>query len=313
MCDAWRFATMCMGRCRPRRLAGWTRFWRVRRCRRGRTGGGCTHGNRDGRMRCRRKLRRGFGRRVARGKRRIPGARVSSVAARSWLRCRRRFGAAGHGRTQRPELAKKTEARDPPQTDRVCGTCGASYVANGSHVLEIVEVEVRAHRRVLRRRACDCASSPREVSAPPVARLFANTPYGVSFWARFLYECYACFRPVNRIAAWMSEQGLRLSAGTLSSSILRFLPLFAPLSEAILARQNGCARAARPAGGSRRSARRAPRAAPGCGWGFRSTRCGFMSIARAAPRQQPPERPQQPAAALQPPESAETTGKHPEA
>ena len=156
-----------------------------------------------------------------------------------------RAGTAGHGRTQRPELAKKTEVRDPPQTDRVCGTCGASYVANGSHVSEIVEVEVRAHKRVLRRRrwrrACDCASSPREVSAPPVARLFANTPYGVSFRARFLYECYACFRPVNRIAAWMSEKGLRLSAGTLSSSILRFLPLFAPLSEAILARQNGCA------------------------------------------------------------------------
>ena len=156
-----------------------------------------------------------------------------------------RAGTAGHGRTQRPELAKRTEVRNPPQTDRVCGTCGASYVANGSHVSEIVEVDVRAHKRVLRRRrwrrACDCASSPREVSAPPVARLFANTPYGVSFRARFLYECYACFRPVNRIAAWMSEQGLRLSAGTLSSSIRRFLPLFAPLSEAILARQNGYA------------------------------------------------------------------------
>ncbi len=91
---AKRFAATWMGRCRPRRLAGWMRFLRARRCRWSRTGGGCTHRDRHGRLRCRRNLRRGFGRRFERGKRRISGARVSSVAARSWLRCRRRFGAS---------------------------------------------------------------------------------------------------------------------------------------------------------------------------------------------------------------------------
>ena len=180
----------------------------------------------------------------------IASLRMENVQLRADLqeatsRAEKLSGEVAQLRSTRETLAKQTEVRDLPQTDRVCGTCGAPYVANGSHVSEIVEVDVRAHKRVLRRRrwrrACHCASSPREVSAPPVARLFANTPYGVSFRARFLYECYACFRPVNRIAAWMSEQGLRLSAGTLSSSIHRFLPLFAPLSEAIPARQNGCA------------------------------------------------------------------------
>ena len=109
------------------------------------------------------------------------------------------------------------------------------------HDSEVIEFPVRAHTRVLRRnrfrRACACASSPQEVSAAPVPRLFTNTPYGISFWACFLFERYACHRPVNQVAAWMRSQGLSVSAGTLASSIHRFLPLFAPLSEAIFHRQ----------------------------------------------------------------------------
>ena len=91
------------------------------------------------------------------------------------------------------------------------------------------------------RRTCECASSPVEVSAPPVPRLFANTLYGISFWARFLVEHGACLRPVHRVAAWMSGQGLAVSPGTLANSLKRFVPLFEPLAEAILAHQNQAA------------------------------------------------------------------------
>ena len=38
-----------------------------------------------------------------------------------------------------------------------------------------------------------------EVSAPPVPRLFPRTLCGTSFWARFLIEHCACFRPVHRV------------------------------------------------------------------------------------------------------------------
>ena len=37
-----------------------------------------------------------------------------------------------------------------------------------------------------------CASSPKEVSAPPPPRLFLRTLYGTTFWTRFLFERYAC-------------------------------------------------------------------------------------------------------------------------
>ena len=151
-------------------------------------------------------------------------------------------GAAGHGRTPRPGLEKRAEVHNPAADERVCSDCGKPYVANGSDTSELIEVSVKAHTRVIARprwrRSCDCAAAPPEVSAPPVARLFANTPYGTSVWARFLYERYACLRPLNRVADWLTGQGLAISAGTLADGARRLAPLFEPLSEAILARQN---------------------------------------------------------------------------
>ena len=154
-------------------------------------------------------------------------------------------GTRGHGRTPRPALDEKTEVHNPPPDARVCPCCGQPYAANGARESSIIEIEVSAHKRVIHRprwrRGCECASSPAEVSAPPVARLFAGTPYGTSVWARFLFERYACFRPLRRVAAWFSDQGLPISAGTLGDSAHRFIPLFDPVAAAILERQNDAA------------------------------------------------------------------------
>ena len=69
-------------------------------------------------------------------------------------------------------------------------------------------------------------------------RLFDNTLYGISVWACFLFERYGCFRPLNRVGAWLSDRGLLISPGTLADSVPRFVPLFEPLADAILAHQN---------------------------------------------------------------------------
>ena len=152
-------------------------------------------------------------------------------------------GAPGHGRTQRPGLEERTEEHNPPSDARVCEGCGSPYTANGTEESALVEIEVRAYRRVIRRprwrRTCGCASSPAEVTAPPVPRLFVRTPYGTSVWSRFLFERYACLRPLHRVSAWLSDQGLPVSPGTLADSVHRFRPLFEPLGAAILAHQNG--------------------------------------------------------------------------
>ena len=60
-------------------------------------------------------------------------------------------------------------------------------------------------------------------------------------WKRFLFERYACFRPLNRVAAWFFDQGLPISAGTLGDSAHRFTPLFEPVEAAIRSRQNEAA------------------------------------------------------------------------
>ena len=154
-------------------------------------------------------------------------------------------GAPGHGRTPRPGLEERVEERNPPEEARTCGGCGKPYAAVGAERSALVEIEVKAHRQVIRRgrwrRACDCASSPAEVSAPPVPRLFPSTPYGTSVWSRVLYERYACLRPARRVGAWLGDQGMPVAAGTLADSVPRFVPLFEPLAEAILARQSAAA------------------------------------------------------------------------
>ena len=151
-------------------------------------------------------------------------------------------GAPGHGRTPRPKLQEKTERRNPPKDARICSCCGKPYVANGERSTSLIEIEVKAHiRRIVRpryRRGCECASSPLEAIAPPVPRLFPGTLFGTSFWARFLFEHCACLRPLCRVAAWYADQGLPVSPGTLANSLKRFVPLFDPLYEAILAHQN---------------------------------------------------------------------------
>ena len=177
-------------------------------------------------------------------------------------------GAPGHGRTQRPGLEERKEEKTPPEDALICSCCGKRYAPNGREESAIFEIEVKAHkRRIVRprwRRTCECASSPREVIAPPVPRLFDRTPYGISVWSQYLYERYACFRPLKRVAAWMSDMGLSISPGTLGSSVKPFVPLFKPVAEAILDHQNMAAvrhgdetgwrvRSLRETGGSARS------------------------------------------------------------
>ena len=151
-------------------------------------------------------------------------------------------GAPGHGRTPRPGLEERTDKRNPPKDARACSCCGKPYVANGEHVSTVIEIEVKAHkRRIVRprwRRGCDCPSSPLEVTAPPPLRLFPRTPYGTSVWASFLYERYASLRPLSQVSAWLSGLGLPIAAGTLAGSVERFIPVFEPVADAVLAHQN---------------------------------------------------------------------------
>ena len=77
-----------------------------------------------------------------------------------------------------------------------------------------------------------------EVYVPPVDSLFRNTLFGISVWSQFLYAHYCSRLSLQETARWFGDNGIPMSAGTLGDSIPRFIPLFAPLIEAIAARQN---------------------------------------------------------------------------
>ncbi len=225
-------------------------------------------------------------------RRRCSGAGANSRSEqqerpRSERRRGRQPGAAGHGRTLRPALEERTEERNPPAEACVCGRCGKPYVANGAEVSTIVEIEVSAHKRVIRRprwrRRCDCASSPTEVSAPPAPRLFAGTPCGTSVWARFRFERYACFRPLRRVASWLSGQGLPISPGTLGDSARRCSSRWLPRSSPARTRRR-CAMVMRLPGACSRFARRAARAGLGCGPRSARTRSTSTLTPRAVRR-----------------------------
>lgn len=94
-------------------------------------------------------------------------------------------GAVGHGRRRRGEHLPSVEKvwdLDPEQ--RHCATCQRPYDRlDGSEDSEIIEVEVRAHRRVIRRKryrpSCRCSSQPGIVTAPGPAKLIPKGSLGI--------------------------------------------------------------------------------------------------------------------------------------
>ena len=147
-------------------------------------------------------------------------------------------GRAGPSRTPRESLAVRAEVVELPAGEAVCAHCGRALAGHGWVESDLIEIEVAAHRRRIRRRryrrSCGCAGTA-TVLAPPVARLFAHTAYGISVWAAVVLEHWEGQRPFRAIARWMARQGLAISPGTLCDRLGDLLQLFEPLSAAIRA------------------------------------------------------------------------------
>jgi transposase len=150
-------------------------------------------------------------------------------------------GRPGHGRRDHRHLPATAETADLPPEERCCQSCGQPFAKAGSdpHQSTVIEVTVRAHRRVIRRRryrpTCTCASHPAIITAPAPARLIPNSVLGVSVWVLVLLDKYAFYRPTYRLLAQLRLHGLDLSLGTLTDGLQRLLPLFAPFDEELRA------------------------------------------------------------------------------
>jgi transposase len=150
-----------------------------------------------------------------------------------------RRGAPGHGRTTLPHLPQRVEVvgLDEPE----CPQCGAPLEDfPGTEDCEVLEVEVQAYRRVIRRRryrpVCGCGCVPGIVTAPPPNRLIERGKFGVSVWVSVLLDKYLYGRPSHRLLLDLADHGLDMSPGTLAGGLQAIAPLFEPLEQAFVAK-----------------------------------------------------------------------------
>lgn len=150
-------------------------------------------------------------------------------------------GRPGHGRRDYSSLAAKVEDAELTGVERCCPQCQQPFqTIGGTEDSTVLEIEVHAHRRIIRRRryrpTCSCGVVPKVVTAPPPPRLIPKSVLGVSIWVTVLLDKYLFYRPTYRLLADLGSHGLDLSLGTLTDGLQRLVPLFEPLYEALVQR-----------------------------------------------------------------------------
>lgn len=149
-------------------------------------------------------------------------------------------GRRGPRRRDHSHLPAVVEDRAIPSDQCCCQRCGRPFApVSGTEESTILEVEVRAHRRVIRRHryrpTCDCGVHPGVVTAPPAPRVIPKSILGVSIWVTVLLDKYLFYRPTYRLLAELRTHELDLSLGTLTDGLQRLVPLFEPVYEALAA------------------------------------------------------------------------------
>jgi len=151
-------------------------------------------------------------------------------------------GTAGHGRSRVEQLPVRTE--DIELESPVCPVCGEPLSPfPGTDDCEVLEVEVRAYRRLIRRRryrrTCHCEEVAGIVTAAPPGRLIARGKFGISVWVSVLLDKFLYGRPSYRLVQDLADQGLSLPMGSLTGGLQAIAPLFAPLNEMLLGKLRG--------------------------------------------------------------------------
>jgi len=149
-------------------------------------------------------------------------------------------GHPGHGRRDHSHLPATEKELALPADQQCCAACGQPFADfPGTDDTTILEVEVKAHRRVIRRRryrpTCTCGVHPGIVTPPPPPRLIPKSPVGISLWVTVLLDKYQFYRPTYRLLEDLRSHGLDLSQGGLTDGLKRLAPVFEPVYEALVA------------------------------------------------------------------------------
>lgn len=150
-------------------------------------------------------------------------------------------GSTGHGRKGHSHLPAGEEIHELPEQDRRCPRCGRRLEEfPGTEDSEQIEIDVRAHRRVIHRKryrpTCPCQVLPGIVTAPGPAKLIPKGIYGISIWVTLLLDKYCFLRPTHRLVEDLKTHGLDLSPGTITGGLKRLASLFEPVMAGIEAK-----------------------------------------------------------------------------
>ena len=150
-------------------------------------------------------------------------------------------GHAGHGRRDYSHLPVAEEFVVLPEESLICPICGKpAAMMSDTEDSEVLEIDVRAHRRRIRRRryraACDCDPTRRTLVAPPPPKLIPKGNCGVSIWVLVLLDKYSSYRPTERLLGQLEQYDLDLPGGTINDGLQRIEPLLQPIYEALCQR-----------------------------------------------------------------------------
>jgi transposase len=148
-------------------------------------------------------------------------------------------GRPGHQRRDYSHLPAVEQVLELPPEHQRCSGCGQPLAPfPGTDDTLVLEIEVRAHRRIYRRRryrpTCSCGLHPGIVTAPAPGRVIPKSLLGVSVWVTVLLDKFLFYRPTYRLLADLATQGLDLAQGTLTDGLQRLLPLFEPLYDLLV-------------------------------------------------------------------------------
>jgi transposase len=147
----------------------------------------------------------------------------------------------GHGRRDYSHLPVTEELVALPEESLICPVCGkpAARMAD-TEDSEVLEIDVRAHRRHIRRQRyramCDCNPAQRTLVAPPPPKLIPKGNVGVSIWVLVLLDKYSSYRPTERLLGQLEQYDLDLPAGTINDGLQRIEPMLRPIYEAFCMR-----------------------------------------------------------------------------
>jgi transposase len=182
-----------------------------------------------------------FGRKTEAGAAATPTSTATTTAPAPAPRRRgQQPGRPGPRRRDHAHLPAIVEEHALPAEQCRCQHCGQAFAAvGGTEDSTLLEIDVQAHRRVIRRRryrpTCDCGAHPGVVTAPPAPRVIPKSTLGVSIWGTILLDKYLFYRPTYRLLADLQTQGLDLSLGTITDGLQRLLPLFEPVYDQLAA------------------------------------------------------------------------------